>query len=194
MNLNKKQQGIALPISLFVLIGVLLAALLLIRSSDVSVIVSGNVGIKAQLAGSNDQAISTAFKWLQDNKASLNNDNFANGYFSSHPIGFIDYTNKDNWVTAKKLAKDDMGNISSYKIIRMCAIPNAARNETVNGVNNVCYTDSGNSAVTSDTSSVGYGAYQYTQPPASLPILYKIVVKTEGPKSAETVTETVVSF
>lgn len=194
MNLNKKQQGIALPISLFVLIGVLLAALLLIRSSDVSVIVSGNVGIKGQLAGSNDQTIAKAFKWLEDNKASLKNDNFANGYFSSHPIGFIDYTNSLNWLAAKKLDKDDMGNISSYQIIRMCSIPNAERNETVNGVNNVCYTDSGNSAVTSDSSSVGYGSFQYTQPPAALPIMYKIIVKTEGPRKAETVTETVVSF
>lgn len=194
MNFNNKQRGIALPISLFVLIGVLLAALLLIRSSDVSVIVSGNVGIKAQLTGSNDQTIAKAFKWMEDNQAHLKNDNFANGYFSSTASGFIDYTNPNNWLNAKTLLKDDMGNINSYKIMRMCSIPNAARNETVNGVNNVCYTDSGSSAVTSDTSSVGYGAFQYTQQPASLPIMYKILVKTEGPKNATTITETIVSF
>jgi hypothetical protein len=193
MNLKNKQQGIALPISLFVLIGVLLAALILMRSSDVSLTVAGNIGIKAQLTGSNDQAISKAFKWMQDNQASLKNDNFANGYFSSNPSGIIDYTNEQNWYNAKVFNKDEMGNINSYKIIRMCSIPNAERNETVNGVNNVCYTDGGNS-VTSDTSSVGYAGFQYTQQAASSPIMYKVIVKTVGPKNATIVTETIVSF
>jgi hypothetical protein len=194
MNLNRKRKGIALPISIFVLIGVLLAALLLLRSSDVSVTVAGNVGVKAQLAGSNDQTIDIAFKWLNDNKDFLKNDNYANGYFSATSFGYIDYTNDINWTNAKFLAKDDMGNINSYKILRMCSIPNADRNETVNGVNNVCFTDGDGNNVTSDTSSVGYGAFQFTQPPASSPIMYKIVVKTQGAKNAELITETIVSF
>jgi len=193
MKLNKKQHGIALPISLFVLFGVLLAALLLMRSGDVSVTVAGNVGIKVQLSGSNDQAIAYALKWVQDNKVDLKNDNYSNGYFSASPVGYVDYTSNVNWNNAKQLNKDDMGNISYIKIIRLCNIPNAERNQIVGGINNVCMTDGANS-VTSDTSSVGYGAFKYTQEAASSPIMYKVLVKTVGPKDATMISESIISI
>lgn len=194
INLYQNQKGISLPISLFVLIGVLLSAAVLMKTGDVSVTVTGNINSKSQLAGSNDQAINSAFKWLKDNKDDLDNDQVASGYFSGMPSGYIEYTNQENWLNAKVLPKDEMGNIGYIKIIRMCSISNAARNESVGGVNNVCYTDTTTSAVTVSSSSAGYGSYNFTQQSGAVAIMYKIIVKTVGAKNSTAITESIVSI
>jgi hypothetical protein len=190
----KQQQGISLPVVLFVLIGMLLGSLLLIRSGYTSIMVSNNIGSKAQLLGSNDQALSYALKWLQSNQQVLNNDNLSIGYLSSIPSQNIDYTLDENWNSSKVLPKDNMGNTNSIIIVRMCNIPNAAMNQVVNGVNNKCATEANSSAIATNNSSYGYGAFQFTQQPSNTPIMYKVIVKTVGPRNASIITQSVISL
>lgn len=191
--LNKSEKGISLPITLFVLVGLMLSAMILMKTGDVSVSVSGSLGTKVQLAGSNDETLNYAFKWIQDNKNALNDDDYGNGYFSSSSSSYVDYNNNSNWLNAKTLPKDDMGNVSSFKIMRLCAIPNAAQNEIVGGINNYCYTES-DGGVTASNSSSGYAAYTYTQASGGTSILYKILIKTVGPRGGTLITESVVSI
>jgi len=189
---NKKQKGIALPISLFVLIGVLLAAGALMRSGDLSVNVAGDIGTRAQIASSNDSAVSIAVKWLVDNSASLTNDSLSNGYNSSIPNGYIDYTKDNTWeANVKTLSADSLGNVSTYQIYRMCSLSNVKYNGSAGAIQNSCATSVGTST-TGSTSSMGYNSYNFSQSFQGIMVFYKIVTKTEGSKGSKVITETMI--
>lgn len=186
----KKRNGIALPISLFVLVGVLLASAALIRSSELSINVAGNLGHRALVSNSNDTAVSVANKWLLDNQATLNNDNVGAGYRSAYPTGIPDYTTDAAWAGAKVLPADSFGNVSRYIIYRMCTQPNTPFNGSNAGIQNNCAVKINNSASNYGNSS-GFGSYNFAGKPQ---LYFKVVTKTTGAKNASTVTETIISL
>lgn len=178
-NIKNKQKGIALPITLLILISLLLSISILIRSSDVSVIVSGNVGVHNQLYGSNSIATFSAINWLNTNSTTLDNDNSVNGYFSSQPQTEVDYNDYNNWLDAYSYnngAKDSYKNISQYKILRMCSLANIPFNGSLNGIQNIC--SLGNSGDnTSGSSSHGYDVYNFGIT-STTAVYYKIITRT----------------
>lgn len=186
----KKIKGIALPISLFVLMGVLLAAAALIRAGEFSVSLSGDVANRTMVSQANEIAVSTAQNWLILNQTTLNNDNVAEGYFSASPVGAVDYTQDASWINAKVLPADAYQNVSRYMILRMCTQPNTPYNGTNAGVLNECATKKSNSTA-NQGNSTGFQSFQF---PAIPQVFYKILVKTEGPKGASTISETVLSL
>jgi Tfp pilus assembly protein PilX len=189
----KKQKGIALPIALLVLVGILIAAANLIRSGELAVNVSGNISNRASVGNSNDAAIRTATQWLSDNQAALNNDDVGSGYRSAYPVGTVDYTQDSAWANAKTLPADSLGNISSYKIIRMCEQPNTSYNGSNAGAQNVCaQTNSGGTGNTNTTSSVGYDAVSF-EGTSGIKVFYQVYVKTVGSKGAKVITLTTVN-
>lgn len=186
----KYEKGIALPITLFVLVGILLAASALIRASEFTIGLSGNVAHRSLAANASDNAIATASSWLVANKASLVNDDAGQGYYSSAPNNPIDYTNPDSWVGARTLPVDAYGNTSSYIIQRMCTQPNTPYNGNNAGIPNVCAVKQINSNANSGNSS-GFGAYQYSTIPQ---LYYKVIVRTVGPRSAESISASMISL
>lgn len=188
-----KQKGIALPIALFVLIGILLAATTLIRSGELSVNVSGNLSNRASVGNSNDAAILTAMKWISDNKANLDNDRIADGYRSAYPVGSVDYTKDENWTQAKILAADPLGNVSSYQIIRMCEQPNTPYNGSNAGIQNVCALTNNGAGANTSTSSVGYDAVNFDGI-SGIKIYYQIIVKTVGSKGSKVITQSSINI
>lgn len=188
--LNKNNKGIALPISLFVLIGVLLASAALIRAGEFNVSMSGDLAHRSLVSNANDVAIATANEWIIANKASLVNSNASQGYYSASPTAPVDYSEDSAWAGARSLPADSNGNINSYLIYRLCEQPNTPYNGVNSGIQNVCAVKQLNSAANIGNSA-GFGAFNFTGTPQ---LYYKIIVRTVGPKSATTVTETVISM
>lgn len=193
---TKKEQGISLPISLFVLIGVLLAATALLQTGDVSVRIAGSMSSRAQVGHSNDTAIRIATEWLATNKSSLDNDIKDQGYFSSYSTIDIDYTLDSNWVVQKTVeyspgvTTDEFGNVSYYQIRRMCKLPNTPYNGEVAGVTQECALGDGG-ATSGNTSSSGFNSYNFSAGYTGNSMYYKIITKTVGFKGATVITETV---
>ncbi len=188
--LKKKinQNGISLPISLIILIGVLLTSAILIRASESSVNTVGNIGHRNMLQNANDAAFAQAQNWLASNSGSLNTDNAQSGYFSSISNSQIDYTNVTNWESAINLGADELGNTSRYLIFRLCSLPNASPTDMVGGVTNTC---ASKSAGNGSGNSTGYQNIDFGGGPQ---IFYKILVKTDGPKGASSISETIVAL
>lgn len=186
----KKSRGISLPLSLFVLLGLTVSSATLFLTSESSVEVAGNVGLRNITAQANDSTVSTAITWLLDNQPSLKNSNSGAGYVSSYPLSDIDYDNESSWAVSKTAATDSLGNSSRYIIYRLCSQADTAFNGSVSGVYNVCATKT-NTSASNNGNSAGFGSYNFTAQPT---LFYKIVVQTRGPKSSKTTTSTVVGL
>lgn len=188
----KAKKGIALPISLFVLMGVTLAAAALIRTGEFGITMAGDIAHRSIVSGHNDVVAATALNWLNDNKGTLNNTNSAQGYFSSTSPSVIDYTREESWLNARKLPTDANGNTSSYLIFRMCSLPNTPYNGSLNGVQNQCAIKESTQASGTDGNSSGFQGFSFTS--NTLQIYYRVIVRTVGPKDATSITETVVAM
>lgn len=196
LSLNKNK-GIALPITIIVFIGMLIGVAILIRYQTVTMDVTNSMSRRSQVVMSNDLVIKKAISWLEANKANLNSDNFASGYHSSAPSGEVNYADRAVWGAYKTLPEDNMRITSSYAILRLCKIANAARNDVVAGSVNTCSVDPPpNSTMASNSSSsVGYGNFQYSQTGDAATTLYLIVTESHDPTQTVSVqTQTVVSF
>lgn len=199
-NMKNKQKGISLPITLLILISLLLSMSVLIRSTDISMVISGNIGIHNQLYGSNNKTVSDAITWLNTNSNTLDNDNSAFGYFSAQPNNEIDYNNSANWVNSYPAlpTQDSYQNIGQYKILRMCSLANTPFNGSSNGIQNVCSTGTvgGN---TSGSTSNGYDIYNFGSTSITA-VYYKIITRTcfksceSFQKNALMITETIVKL
>ena len=190
-NKLKKQNGIALPIALFVLIGILLASASLIKATDSSMMVSGNVGSRAFVSNANDNIIMAANQWLLDNQTTLDNDNSSAGYFSAYPTGNPDYSLDANWTNSFSMANDAYGNKNNYIIYRLCTQPNTAYNGSNAGVLNNCAFKSSATAGSNLGNSVGYDAFEFSGPSK---LYYKVVARTKGAKDATSITETIIAM
>lgn len=186
-----KNKGSSLPISLFVLLGLTMASASLFRSTDLSVNLSGVIGLRTLTSHANDNAVSVATNWLLNNQTTLKNTNAAQGYVSAYnPNTYIDYNNPASWNVSKTLAKDSLGNTSKYVIYRLCSQADTMYNGNNNGVYNNCATKT-STASGNYGNSMGFGSFNFQGQPT---LFYKIVAQTEGPKGAKTITSTIVGL
>lgn len=185
----KKEKGIALPLTLIILTGIIISAIGLIRTNDLNVSFSGNMSEKNIVTNANEIAFKQAYDWIIANKALLSNTNIGEGYFSALPIN-LDINNPNIWDQAKKLDVDNMGNFSSYIIFRMCEQPNTPYNGLNAGIFNVCALKERNAQANEGNSS-GFNSFNFTGTPQ---IFYKIFIRTVGPRGATTITERTISI
>jgi Tfp pilus assembly protein PilX len=190
---KNKQKGIVLPIALFVLLCILLGAANLMRSGELSVNVTGNISNRAYVGNSNDTATLKAMQWLSQNQGNLDNDNIAEGYHSAYPVGDVDYNKEDAWEQSKVLPVDNYGNVSSYKIIRMCEQPNTPYNGSNNGVQNVCALTNKGAEGDTSSSSEGYDSTNFATM-VGIRVYYQIYVKTVGARNTKIITQSVVNM
>jgi Tfp pilus assembly protein PilX len=82
---RSRQRGLSLIIVLVALVVMSFAAIALLRSSDTSTLVSGNLAFQRTALQSGDAGIEAAIEWLEANAggAVLHDDDAANGYFST---------------------------------------------------------------------------------------------------------------
>lgn len=81
----KQQRGISLIVVLIGLIIISFAAVALLRSTDTSTLVAGNLTFKKAALASGDASTEAALKWLTDNAAGakLEKDDAATGYYAT---------------------------------------------------------------------------------------------------------------
>lgn len=187
----KNQNGASLPISLFVLLGLTIASASLFRTTEMSVNLAGNIGLRTMASHANDNAVSQAMNWLMVNQSTLKDTNASQGYLSAYAENNdIDYNKDVSWTTSKKLAKDSLGNTSTYIIYRMCTQPNTPYNGSNGGIYNVCATKT-STASSNYGNSAGFAAYNFQGQPT---LFYKIVSQTVGLKGAKAITSTIVGI
>ena len=191
MKLKITKKGAALPISLFILIGLAIASASLFKTSEMSVNLAGNIGLRTMTGHANDNSVSQAMNWLLNNQATLKNTNSSQGYLSAYsPNNDIDYNKEASWSVSKSIAKDSLGNTSRYIIYRMCSQADTAYNGSNSGVYNNCATKT-STASSNYGNSTGFGSYNFQGQPT---LYYKIISETIGPKGAKTITSTIVGL
>jgi Tfp pilus assembly protein PilX len=81
----KQQRGISLIVVLIGLVIISFAAVALLRSTDTSTLVAGNLSFKKAALASGDAGTEAAIKWLSDNAAgnTLFSDGGAKGYYAT---------------------------------------------------------------------------------------------------------------
>ncbi len=214
----KNNKGLALPISIFVLIGVMIGALMLMRSEQSVGVITTAFVKKNQAKNSSDYALSVAVDWLEKNKDNLNNDlasfteNKVHICYSSSTKIKQNIDGGENIETLQETcsnpngviisdATDSMNFYNKVNIYRLCTISNAAKDEVVGIATNSCMTDYIVSTNQNSGSSAGYGGYEYTVNPDSQKILYLIRITTKQANVSENtrdevgiVTQSVVSM
>jgi len=188
----RAQKGVVLLIALIVLIVMTLGGIALIRSTDLTNIIAGNLAFRQAATHSGDTGIETAFAWLQANTALLNND-VANAGYSANgnnpnrsPVAgqtWEAYWNSLPAARIRTLATDASGNTVSFIIDRMCANSGSS----TGGAN--CSA----SIVASVAGGSGEegGEIALTSPSA---IYYRITVRIAGPRNTVSFVQAMVTI
>lgn len=188
----KNQQGVAMIIALLALAGMMIAAAALIRSSDTTNSVSGNIAGRNATAQANDWAILQAQNWLIATRPSggLNNSNEGMGYYSSSPSSPTDWTDPDSWTIGRDLGADSFGNTHTIVIQRLCTQAGVTYNGISGGgaINQCALRYPISNAALGNSS--GFGAFQYEKEPQ---IFYRVVARSVGPKGTTAVSMTTIA-
>lgn len=129
----RRQSGAVLFFVLIALVVLMLAGTALVRSVDTATIISGNLVFRQAATVAGDRGMKTAVTWLANttsaNPAATNNDNAAQGYYSSN-TGIADLMDSGTWTDGKSVVVrpnpnldstiDASGNEVRYVIERMC--------------------------------------------------------------------------
>jgi len=206
-----RQRGVSLLFSLIALVALALAAVALSRSVNVGALIVGNLGFKQDTMLASEQVSEQAFAWVQANVSgsTLFNDVPASGYYATSldaldptgsqttltPRAVVDW-NGDNCAGVSGAFSSCIqpsgsitinGNASRYVITRLCA---AAGDPTQGG--NTCASPL-ISAAADDQNRSGFDyARPYGFGQTVVTILYRIVVRTVGPRGTTSYTETIV--
>lgn len=129
-----EQRGVALLISLIVLVGLSLAGIALVRSVDNTALIAGNLAFRTSATISGDRGIEAARQWLIDNEGGLNNDQAAQGYYATAMTALditgnltpgntgddVNWTGSGGIIQPLCMAADAAGNRPCYVIHRQC--------------------------------------------------------------------------
>lgn len=188
---HAKQRGVVLFFALIALVVMSLAAVALIRSTDTSTMIAGNLALRQAAITSGDAGTEAAMSWLQTTQAGtaldimqdithpLNITNASLGYYSNvaHSDvadfydGTVDWDNSDSVA----IGEDSSGNTVRYIIERMCRNPNQVAS-TAN-----CLFASAEANIKDATQLQGYGGTTSTIPIQSTQ--FRITAKIEGKKN-----------
>jgi hypothetical protein len=126
-----KQRGVVLFFALIALVVMSLAAVALIRSTDTSTMIAGNLAFRQAATTSGDAGVEAAMTWLNAKEADMvaqqknvltdlshyfNSDHPSDGYYSYIQTGF-------DWTHSGAGGTDASGNSVRYIIERMCRAP-----------------------------------------------------------------------
>lgn len=186
------QEGVVLIIALIILIAMTLGGIALIRSTDLTNIIAGNLAFRQAATHSGDQGIESAFSWLQANPGLLNNDSASNGYSANGNDAARSPANGTTWeaywktlpaARIRTLPTDGAGNTVSYIIDRLCA--------------NAGSPTSGANCSSSPVGSPGGGqSEEGGEKPINTPsgIYYRITVRIAGPRNTTSFVQAMVTL
>jgi Tfp pilus assembly protein PilX len=187
------QGGAVLLIALIVLIAMTLSAIALIRSVNLTNLVSGNMAFRESAVLSSERATERAIAdWLQPNAGAagggaLYTHNAAEGYRAVREDPAANQSWDAFWLATldgqakKETSPDVAGNYVSYVIHRMCDGTGAPA--TVNCSKSPIST-SGGSYITGGTTIL----------PTASQIYYRITTRVAGPRNAVVYTQTIIAI
>lgn len=191
-NLRARQSGVVLLITLIVLVAMTLTAIALVRSVDTTNIIAGNLAFQQSATHSSDTGVETAITWLEANVATLQNDNFVNGYSSSVTNPAAGQSWDSYWTTTlagrtSAPVTDAVGNTVSYAIERLCLTANVSPFSS----SPPAYCTVTPAASASTASSEDAGTVKLN---ASTQQYYRITSRTVGPHNTKSYVQAVVAL
>lgn len=192
--MQTRQRGVVLMITLIVLVAMTLAAIALVRSSDTTNLIAGNLAFQQAATNSGDQGTEAAIVWLEQNNsgtylhADHNTSGDQLGYSSirQDPVPGQTWENFWNAVLSNQsisLAPDAAGNTVSYVIQRMCQLSGAPTSGAGCAVSSATATTVGNSE------DAGTVVLQY-----SSQVFYRITSRIVGPRNTVSFVQTIVAM
>lgn len=194
---RRAQSGVVLIIMLIVLVAMTLAALSLVRSTDTTNVIAGNMSFQQAAVHSGDTGIELAATWLKNNAAgaTLDSDDPTNGYVAgglgvapnltaNPPQSWDNYW--VNTLAARAVVApqaDVAGNTVAYVIDRMCA--------------NAGPVTGGAACVSSPSVAVASGSEEEAglkQLNSPSVVYYRITVRVDGPRNSVSYVQAVVAL
>jgi type IV pilus assembly protein PilX len=183
MNHCRRQKGISLIVVLLVLVVMLTTTIGILRNSNASLGIVGNLGFKQNATSVSDQGVEAARTWLRAQApATLLAAVAAQAYFPTWNIAFDPETFDWDNLSVQSTANDGTGNRVRYVIHRMCALAGA--------------TDVANQECVSPTSVSGNGSKQLGGEGnvfnESLIALFRVTVRVDGPRNTVSYTQAMI--
>lgn len=187
----KSQRGVALFISLIVLVAMTMAAIALVRSVDTATMVAGNLAFRQGATTSGHAGIEAARTWLMANGTLLVNNSTSNGYYATSQDSLDltgnktpgDDTDDVGWgggggmSQALCLAEDNAGNTVCYIIHRLCNVAGPLNSST-------CSTRETTLGGASQGAARQMLTYQEGKwPQAATQAYYRVTVRIAGPRN-----------
>jgi hypothetical protein len=189
-HLQRRQQGLALPVILIILTVMLVSSIYLMKSIHSTTLTTGNLAYDSTLSQSVDLGLHTGFEWLSatavSDKAALNADSPDHGY-----VALLDTTQtpRDSgfWTGSKTIVEPGVGSIE-YVIHRLCL-----QRLPYDDAKNQCVQTAANTAVLGNTVAVGSSLASDTPSYASTPqVHYVITARLRGAKGASVTNQMIV--
>ena len=198
----RRQAGVVLIIALIALVVMTLAALALIRSTDTSNLIAGNMAFQQAATHAGDSGIEAAVTWLSDCNytnltcatGTLNSDSPSNGYSANGNSSTRNPATLQSWdaywtanlTSANTVAlsqQSGTGNIIQYVIDRMCSNVGAP-------------TGGGSCTYSPSVSSVSGAAEEAGQIQLNAPsaVYYRVTVRISGPRNSVSYIQAMVSM
>lgn len=192
VNLNRREQGVALPVMLIMLVVMLVSSIYLLKSSNSSTIGAANMSYDDALAKAADLGLQAGFDYLQArskvSKTLLTSDSPADGYVSSWD-GKLQVSDPLFWAAQKTIpAGTNVPFTIQYVIHRAC---NYTGRYDLN--NNACMQTSSNPLQAGSPLALGasnaINSATYTSAPQ---LHYIITARIFGPRGGNVVSQLVV--
>lgn len=185
-----RQQGIALPVMLIMLLVLLVSSIYLLRSSNSTTLTASNLAYDASLARAADFGLHTGFRWLsetaRDNKVRLDGHVPAEGYRAT--LDTTQTVRSSGFWDGAKAVDDGKGNVVRYVIHRMCRLDLAYSHK-----DNACVQTATNTSTLGNTVRLGDSLASDSPVYAGVPQLhYVITARIDGPRGGNVITQMVV--
>jgi Tfp pilus assembly protein PilX len=194
--LNHRQQGVALPVMLIILVVMLVSSIYLLKSSNSSTLAASNLAYDSALSKAADLGLHKGFQYIQAqalaNKKALEKDDVDNGYLATYDTS-KSVTSTEFWANSKTVTNPaamngtETGDTVEYVIHRACLNPGNAT------VGNACVLTSGNPQANINGVAAGgslsAGSVVYVNPPQ---IHYIVTARIYGPRGGNVVNQMIV--
>jgi hypothetical protein len=190
MSRRARQQGIALPVMLIMLLVMLVGSIYLLKSTNSTTLTTANLAYDSALGRAADLGLHTGFEWLSataaSNKAKLDADDLDHGYLAS--LNTSQTPSARAFWNGSKTITDDAGNDIEYVVHRVCAMPLPYDDK-----DNSCVQTSANNAALGNAVALG-SSLSVTAPVfAETPqVHYVITSRISGPRGGNVVNQLVV--
>lgn len=187
-----RQQGVVLMIALIMLVAMTLAGIALVRSTDTTNIIAGNLAFKQGATSSGDRGTEAAINWLAANSSgtALHSNDFANGYAATRASASAQ-TWDAFWTNtlagqAKQVGttEDAAGNTVWYAIERLC---NATGDPVSTGVD--CSVPQTVTSTSGSSKGAGFVALNYNSQ-----IFYRVTSRVLGPRNTVSYIQAIVAL